>query len=127
MNLKRISLRTMILLSLLVLFASTYLYERNRADQLQKKLDAVLAPVKQEIEATQSTIAKRRLAINFMQDSFANQTSVSQGSAAVIGNLQLAGQRAELANLRNAKLKLLRDEAKLQSLEQRLKEVEAGE
>lgn len=123
MRRQKISLGNFMLLCLLIGFIGLYVFESQRAHRLEVQLHALAAPLKKEIEKLEWEVSKREKAYEFALASFQAdmdlQATYEDPGAASDEQFPL-GTRRELANLRNAKLKLDRERSRLKSLKDEL-------
>lgn len=99
------------------------IYERNRANEIEAKSILVDSPEYREIVNQDWEIMKRELALKYAMQKYEKDkqklTSLDDRSPEFS-----IGDRRELANIRNSKLKIEREKSKLESMRNAL--VESG-
>lgn len=122
----RFSILTLVLCSLLIAMAFIAIYERNRANQLRKKLEEIRSTKLAAINQQNWTIQKRRLAYDYAVDQLDetwSSQSLDSNQFPTLVDLPV-GQRRQLANLRNAKLKIDRDLSVLDEMKSELEKID---
>lgn len=127
MKTRTVSIRGLFVLSIVLLFALLYVFERTRADRLQKQLSGLTAPLEEEIVRLKFDIRKRELAYQYAMDAIPPRFNRDWGDAST-QELEVVpvGIRREAANLRNAKLKMDRKKEQLKELEGKLDAILQG-
>ena len=128
----KFSLRSLVILSLIIFLIAIVHYERNRANRLAMQIDRLEAPLTEAIQKQEWLIRKQELALLYAKDSLRTQMESEQimlyeklfgDTVGLSGPSNTAlGHRRELANIRNAQLKLSREKAKLEGLNNELME-----
>jgi hypothetical protein len=115
----KFSMRSLLVgcLILFLVFAATY--ERNRANRLAMQMDRLERPMTEAIQKQEWLIHKRELALKYAKDAL--PTFEGEYTGTDISGMPM-GFRRELANIRNAQLKLSREEAELERLKKELME-----
>ncbi len=128
MNTRTVSLRSLFVVCILLLLAFLYVFERSRADQLQSRLNDMTAPIKEEIAKQQFNIQKRELAYQYALDALPPVLSdgLNRGEGLSSNSFPIRARR-ELANLRNAKLKIDREKNRLKVLQDELLRIQGSD
>lgn len=125
------SIRSLIVLSLIVFLAFVAIYEQKRADRLASQLRQLEHPMVEAIRQQEWLVQKRQLALDYSKDSVRKQmerankahASKDEGAKPKFSIIMGVGPfDNELANIRNAELKLSREKAKLQGLKKELEQ-----
>lgn len=130
MKKSQLSLTNFLLVCLLVLFMGLYVFQSNKSRILEDRIISLTSPIQREIDQSKWSIQKQerqlqyaRAALKPKLDSITQvDLIVSNGlpSLNLNPNTTPTGIRRELANLRNAELKLNREKDRLRELEGKL-------
>ena len=121
----RVSLLTLMLLSLVVGFLVIGAYERDRADQLQETIDSVHSAKVAAVNKQIQIVRKQKLEYEYNKNSLSSIESTAVSNIGIVsGSKPPVGLRRKLADLRNAKLKIDREQKKLDQLNLELDAIE---